>query len=403
MGRRLLICVLGLGLVPTAVAAASASKPTAWATPQIRTVTAAGLMGGGTVSGFHATDPLTAQALEDLVFDLKQRLAPPPEVVDPSDPATTGTWTAPATTTGTTTTAGTTTPGTITTAGTTTTGAATTTSTVPAAPKQVANPAKPVTMTTLDARLVGALGLTKAASTFAANARAAGLAVPTRFGTEVVARLLGLRLNHPASDDSLELLPNDPATRAEAAYSAAQVLSFDGWEAQSVQQLADAFLLPDLSDWQKQILTAAVAHIGMPYIWGGTSDGPETEFGVSSRGGYDCSGFVWRVYKLETYANEGSLAAVLRGRTTYQMSGEVPKSKRIGLAKLEPADVIFFGDRGPRSQPAQVGHMGIYLGNGWFIHSSEYGVAVARLDGWYAREFAWGRRPLAEAGLESST
>jgi len=139
----------------------------------------------------------------------------------------------------------------------------------------------------------------------------------------------------------------------------------------------------------------------MPYIWGGTSDGAETEFGVTSRGGYDCSGFVWRVYKLQSYANEGALASVLRGRTTYQMSGEVPKSKRIGLANLEPADVVFFGDKGQRSQPSQVGHMGIYLGNGWFIHSSEYGVAVAKLDGWYAREFAWARRPLAEAGLSS--
>jgi cell wall-associated NlpC family hydrolase len=83
------------------------------------------------------------------------------------------------------------------------------------------------------------------------------------------------------------------------------------------------------------------------------------------------------------------------------MSGEVPKSKRISLAKLEPADVIFFGDKGPKSQPSQVGHMGLYLGNGWFIHSSGYGVAVARLDGWYSREFAWGRRPLAEAALTS--
>ena len=81
------------------------------------------------------------------------------------------------------------------------------------------------------------------------------------------------------------------------------------------------------------------------------------------------------------------------------MSGEVPRSKRIGLAKLEPADVIFFGAAGPNSKPLQVDHAAVYLGDGWFIHSSEYGVAVARLDGWYAREFAWGRRPLAEAGL----
>ena len=137
----------------------------------------------------------------------------------------------------------------------------------------------------------------------------------------------------------------------------------------------------------------------MPYIWGGVSDGAQTEFGVPSRGGYDCSGFVWRVYKLEPYAGGGTLSSVLRGRTTYEMSAEVPRSERIGLANLEPADVIFFGDRGPRSKPSQVGHMGIYVGNGWFVQSSGYGVALARLDGWYAREFAWARRPLAEADL----
>src|SRR5262249_7595561 len=221
-------------------------------------------------------------------------------------------------------------------------------------------------------------------------------------GSEVVARLLGLRLNHPASQDSLELLPNNAATRAEAAYSAAQILDFQGYEIPSVQLLADTFALPsDYTDWQKLILTTAFARVGMPYIWGGTSDGPETEFGVSSRGGYDCSGFVWRVYKLQSYPNEGDLASVLKGRTTFQMSGEVPKSERIAFANLQPGDVIFFGDKGPKSQPSQVGHTGIYVGNGWFVHSSEYGVALAQLTGWYANEFAGARRPLAEAGLEN--
>jgi cell wall-associated NlpC family hydrolase len=45
--------------------------------------------------------------------------------------------------------------------------------------------------------------------------------------------------------------------------------------------------------------------------------------------------------------------------------------------------------------------MGIYLGNGWFIHASGYGVALASLTGWYADRFAWGRRPLAESGLDA--
>ena len=94
---------------------------------------------------------------------------------------------------------------------------------------------------------------------------------------------------------------------------------------------------------------------------------------------------------------------MLRGRTTYAMSGEVTRGKRITLAKLQPADVVFFGAAGPRSKPAQVTHMGIYLGSGWFIHSSGNGVAVMPLTGWYAERFAWARRPLAEAGLVSSS
>ncbi len=393
VGRRVLIAAWLSSLVPAVGAAASVSQPVSWAAPEIRAVAAAGLMGAKDVASFRAGDPLTAQSLEDLVFDLRLRLAPPVET-DPLLP--TAVTLLPGTTMATD--PSTTSAATITT---TTTTATTTTTTpaAPAAPRALANPDRPVTMAELDARLVGALGLSQAAATFATNARAAGLRVPARFGTEVVARLVGLRLNHPASADSLELLPNDPATRAEAAYSVARLLQFDGSEVDAVDGLAAAFVLPELGDWQKRILTTAVTRIGMPYVWGGTSDGPQTVFGVPSRGGYDCSGFVWRVYKLERYAGAGTLDTVLRGRTTYQMSGEVPRSERIGLAELEPADVVFFGDRGPRSRPAQVGHMGIYLGNGWFIHSSGYGVAVARLDGWYAREFAWGRRPLAEAGL----
>jgi len=32
--------------------------------------------------------------------------------------------------------------------------------------------------------------------------------------------------------------------------------------------------------------------------------------------------------------------------------------------------------------------VGIYAGNGWMIHSSRYGVALARVDGWYEERFA---------------
>jgi cell wall-associated NlpC family hydrolase len=259
-------------------------------------------------------------------------------------------------------------------------------------------------MAQLDRGLVQAVGLGKAAKQFAQGARAAGLTVPGRFGFEVVARLLGLRLNHPAAQDFLELRPQDPATRAEAAYSAAQILGFglldDSWQIAQVKALAAEFTLPTLSDWQREILTVAFSKIGMPYIWGGTSDNTEVDFGVTARGGYDCSGFVWRVYKLQSYADEGTLASTIAGRTTYAMSVEVPKSKRVGFKKLQPADVIFFGTKGARSSGPQVFHTGIYVGNGWFIQSSDEGVALAQLSGWYKKKFAWGRRPLHEAGLE---
>jgi len=83
------------------------------------------------------------------------------------------------------------------------------------------------------------------------------------------------------------------------------------------------------------------------------------------------------------------------------MSAEVPRAQRIRFADLQPGDVVFFGAKGPRSKPAQVDHAGIYAGNGWFIHSSDQGVSLARLDGWYRTSFAWARRPLAEASLNA--
>jgi cell wall-associated NlpC family hydrolase len=378
VGQRIATLAAACAVAAVLVAAAAGSSSPNWAAPQIATVVAHKLMGAKSVKKFRPNAALTQKTLTGLAAALKQQLgtstSPPadPGSGDPTDTTTTGT-------TDTTTTSGT-----------------TTTSTD--------SSSVPETMAQLDKGLVQAIGLKKAASEFVNGARADGLAVPSRFGTEVVARLLGLRLNHPAAQDALELRPQDPATRAEAAYSAAQILSFgflaDSWQIAQVKSLAASFALPEVNDWQRQILDVAFSKIGMPYIWGGTSDGKETEFGVSSRGGYDCSGFVWRVYKLQSYADEGTLASMLRGRTTYQMSVEVPRSKRIGFKNLQPADVLFFGSRGPSSKGSQIYHTAIYVGNGWFIQSSDRGVALAQLTGWYRQKFAWGRRPLREAGLE---
>jgi cell wall-associated NlpC family hydrolase len=341
MRRRHLSYVCALVTLLTVSPASAAAKPgTSWAQAELKTAVAAGLMAKEAAA--RPNKPLTRAELETLVAGL-----------------------------------------------------------VHAEPIASALPTKPVTMTSLDARLVDALGLSDTAKTFAQAAKDAGLAPPSRFGTEAVARLLGLRTNHPAALDALELSPGEPATHAEAAYSAARILQFGESRIQDMQELGATFTLPTLTEWQKSILHTAVRFIGYPYVWGGESESTKSPFGSQLHGGFDCSGFVWRVYKLQQYPNAGNLSDALQGRTTYAMSAEVPLAKRIAIDELQPADVVFFGAKGARSKPAQVDHVGIYLGNGWFIHSSSYGVAIASLTGWYAKRFAWARRPLAEAGLTS--
>jgi cell wall-associated NlpC family hydrolase len=256
-----------------------------------------------------------------------------------------------------------------------------------------------VTIKQLDAALVAYLGLSGAAREIQLTLQQAGLRPPSNTGTEAVARMLHLRLNHPAGQDDLELLPFQPATRAEAAWSFAQVLQLDQWAVDSAQHAADTFTLPELTTWQRQILTTAVHYVGYPYVWGGTSPTAESPFGARAAGGFDCSGYVWRVYKLTQYPGAPRLSGVLRGRTTYQMSGEVPQRALIPAAKLQPADVMFFGAHGRGSTPSEVDHTALYLGNGWFIQSSGEGVTLLPFDGWYTSSYAWGRRPLREAGL----
>ncbi len=141
-------------------------------------------------------------------------------------------------------------------------------------------------------------------------------------------------------------------------------------------------------------------------MFAGVSERPQRIWSATAAGGladvpagFDCSGFVWRVFKLQPFDGAGTLSTVLKGRTTYEMSGEFPRTQRVARDDLLPGDVVFFGARGPSSSPTEINHMGIYVGNGWFVHSSNVGVALRPLDGWYAQRFAWGRRPLAEAGL----
>ena len=261
------------------------------------------------------------------------------------------------------------------------------------------DPGRPVTLRELNARLVTAAGLRPEARLVRQRALLAGLAPTAWLGTETVARLLGLRINHPRDHESRELQLSQPATRAEAAYSIARVLALRQTDLDAVRELVSTFTVPTLTEPQTAILARALKLVGSPYVWAGTSEKPQLLNGRTQPGGFDCSGFVWRVYRLQPLEQARAVAATLKGRTSYAMSGEVARSARIGRESLEPADVVFFGSRGPRSQPSEVGHMGIYLGNGWIVHSSRFGTTLQPMTGWYDTTFAWGRNLFAEAGV----
>jgi cell wall-associated NlpC family hydrolase len=267
-------------------------------------------------------------------------------------------------------------------------------------------PDRVVTIGELDARLVGALGAFPAARAIRLAAEAAGLEPKAMLGTETVARLLGLRHNHPVGSEHLERSQREPATRAEAAFSLARALAVRPETVASLTAKATALSFPELTDPQREVLARALRLVGSPYVFAGTSESPQLLWDadapdgrVAVPGGFDCSGFVWRVYKLEPLLTAPAVGDVLRGRTSYAMSGEVASAQRIPLSAAEPGDVLFFGSAGPRSRPSQVGHMGLSIGGGWFVHASRAGVTLQPLEGWHARSFAWARRPLAELAV----
>ena len=241
-----------------------------------------------------------------------------------------------------------------------------------------------VTVATFHRLVVKQLGLADLARTVQTEAARAGLQPPARFGTEVVARQLGLRFDHPSGDDRLELYPTDTITRAEAAYSFAQILRDPTGGPYYARSVLDRFRLPAYTDAQRRILRTAVSKIGMPYVWGGESDTTSSRYGPQAHGGYDCSGFVWRVFKLS-----GDPAGVrIGGRTAAAMAREIPKRRRIRFGGVKPADLLFF-------YPPGIGHVGIAMSRDFMIHSSSQGVYVAPLfESWRRADFAWARRVL---------
>ena len=112
------------------------------------------------------------------------------------------------------------------------------------------------------------------------------------------------------------------------------------------------------SDVGNQIASFALQYVGYPYVWAGSD--PSV--------GFDCSGLVYYTYKQFGY----TLPRVANN----QMSAGV----HVEHGDLQPGDVLGF-----YSGSSYVGHVGIYIGDGKFVHASTSttGVIISELDGWY--------------------
>lgn len=253
-------------------------------------------------------------------------------------------------------------------------------------------PSGPVTVERFHKVLVAQLGLSDLAAAVQSQAAHAGLAPPKRFGAEVVARQLELRFNHPEGQEQLEQFPWDRITRAEAAWSFSKLIDEDTrWRLQNARNVLGQFALERPAAKQRRALKLAVSKIGMPYIWGGEADSTGSRFGPQAHGGYDCSGFVWRVFKL----SGNPAGAAIGGRTAADQAREAPKDARYGLDELEPGDLVFFGPGGDVAGGKRIDHEGIALSTDFMIHASSQGVYVSSLaEDRRVSRFAWARRVL---------
>lgn len=134
-----------------------------------------------------------------------------------------------------------------------------------------------------------------------------------------------------------------------------------------------------VSDQASGLVINAMAFLGVPYKWGGSSF--ET--------GFDCSGFVRAVY-------EQSVGKVLPRRSDEQAAA----TQMIDRNELKPGDLVFFN-----TMRRTFSHVGIYVGEGRFIHSPRAGAHVRledmRLSYWNSR-FNGARRVLLDTPSESS-
>ena len=116
------------------------------------------------------------------------------------------------------------------------------------------------------------------------------------------------------------------------------------------------------------VLIRAIGLVGTPYHWGGNTQ----------QSGFDCSGLVNFVFR-----DMGNLSLPRTARDIAALP--IPAIRN---AHLAPADLLFFGEG------RHVNHVGIYVGQGRFVHAPNSGgtVRLDELNGYYWREHYLGAR-----------
>jgi hypothetical protein len=254
---------------------------------------------------------------------------------------------------------------------------------------------QPVTMGDVNAIFVQAAGMESTAARAEELVANAGYVVRPGLGTEIVARLMRLRTNLDQSEDAKEHAWYEQASRGDAIWSAAVVLQWGGWEKQAAIDTVELLAqVPQTSGPQHDAIQRAFDFIGMPYVWGGTSEQPQILFGANTAGGFDCSGFAWRILALDPTAPKHA-AKNFGGRTTFDMARTAKPEQRLPREAIAPADILLFGPGGLTAAHGGINHMGMAISPQLFIHSSGQGVALARWDtGYYADRLAFGKRIL---------
>ena len=117
----------------------------------------------------------------------------------------------------------------------------------------------------------------------------------------------------------------------------------------------------------EQIVAKAKTCLGVRYVWGG-----------QSMKGFDCSGLVYYVLKSVDYSPSRSSSE------QYKMGSYVSKSK------LQPGDLVFFAG----TYKSGISHVGIYIGDGQFIHAPQSGdvVKISDLNSSYYKSHYYGAR-----------